>query len=99
MCNSDKYSFCLSILQMPERQRNMMQQSFNLESEQMEEMAKDEALLKPDLVAKNISKQYIQDLFRLFKLHPQHEDFSDMFASALLIHKSYLFGYLLPTEI
>ena len=94
MCNSDKYSFCLSILQMPERQRNMMQQSFNLESEQMEEMAKDEALLKPDLVAKNISKQYIQDLFRLFKLHPQHEDFSDMFASALLIHKSYLFGIL-----
>ena len=94
MCNSDKYSFCLSILQMPERQRNMMQQSFNMESEQMEEMAKDEALLKPNLVAKNISKQYIQDLFRLFKLHPQHSDFSNMFAPALLMHKSYLFGIL-----
>ncbi len=94
MCNSDKYSFCLSILQMPERQRNMMQQSFNMESEQMEEMAKDEALLKPNLVAKNISKQYIQDLFRLFKLHPQHIDFSDMFAPSLLMHRSYLFGIL-----
>ncbi|MEA4851453.1 MAG: CDC27 family protein [Paludibacter sp.] len=94
MCNSDKYSFCLSILQMPEKQRNMMQQSFNMESEQMEEMAKDEALLKPNLVAKNISKQYIQDLFRLFKLHPQHNDFSDMFVPALLMHRSYLFGIL-----
>lgn len=94
MCNSDKYSFCLSILQMPERQRNMMQQSFNMESEQMEEMAKEEALLKPNLVAKNISKQYIQDLFRLFKLHPQHDEFSDMFAPALLMHRSYLFGIL-----
>ncbi len=27
MCNSDKYSFCLSILQMPEMQRNMLKNS------------------------------------------------------------------------
>jgi hypothetical protein len=28
MCNSDKYSFCLSVLQMPESQRNMLKHSF-----------------------------------------------------------------------
>ena len=94
MCNSDKYSFCLSVLQMPEAQRNMLKQSFRMEAEQLEEMTKDEAILTPDVLAKNISKQYIQDLFRFFKLYPQHADFSDMFASSLIMHKSYLFDIL-----
>ena len=94
MCNSDKYSFCLSILQMPETQREMLKQSFRMEADQMEEMTKDEAILTPDLVSKNISKQYIQDLFRFFKLYPQHADFSDMFAFTLLMHRSFLFDIL-----
>ena len=94
MCNSDKYSFCLSIIQMPESQRNMLKQSFKMESEQIEEIAKDEAILAPDILSKNISKQYIQDLFRFFKLHPQHNDFSDMFGSSLFMHQSFLFDIL-----
>lgn len=94
MCNSDKYSFCLSISQMPEQQRSMLKQSFKFESEQLEEMTKDEAILNPNLLAKNISKQYIQDLFRLFKLHPQHSDFNNIFSSALSMHKTYLFNVL-----
>ena len=94
MCNSDKYSFCLSILQMPETQRNIIKQSFNMESTQLEEMTKDEALLNPNLAAKNISKQYIQDLFRIFKLHPQHKEFSDMFGYSLKMHKCNLFDIL-----
>jgi tetratricopeptide (TPR) repeat protein len=94
MCNSDKYSFCLSILQMPEAQRGMMKNSFKMDAEQLDEMSKDEAILTPDVLAKNISKQYIQDLFRFFKLYPQHPDFSDMFGYSLLMHRSYLFDIL-----
>ena len=94
MCNSDKYSFCLSILQMPESQRGMLKQSFKMEAEQLDEMSKDEALLTPNIAAKNISRLYIQDLFRFFKLNPQHGDFSDMFAFSLLMHRSYLFEIL-----
>jgi len=94
MCNSDKYSFCLSILQMPESQRGMLKQSFKMEAEQLDEMSKDEAILTPDITAKNISKQYIQDLFRFFKLYPQRADFSDMFAFSLKLHRSYLFDIL-----
>ncbi|MFA6580962.1 MAG: CDC27 family protein [Paludibacter sp.] len=94
MCNSDKYSFCLSILQMPEAQRGMLKNSFKMEAEQLDEMSKDEALLTPNLVSKNISKQYIQDLFRFFKLHPRHDDFRDMFAYSLIMHRSYLFDIL-----
>lgn len=104
MCNSDKFSFCLSVLQMPEKQRNGMKQSFKAESEQIKEMAKDEALFQPEQVAKNISKHYIQDLFRFFKLNSQSKDFSDMFKSTMLMHKSFLFDILssgseLKTEI
>jgi tetratricopeptide (TPR) repeat protein len=94
MCNSDKYSFCLSILQMPEAQQSMLKQSFKMEAEQLDEMSKEEAILTPDLVSKNLSKQYIQDLFRFFKLNPQHADFSDMFAFSLQMHRSYLFDIL-----
>ena len=94
MCNSDKYSFCLSVLQMPDDQRKMLKQSFKTESDQLQEMAKDEAILTPHLHAKNISKQYIHDIFRFFKLHPQHNEFSDMFASPLTTHQSYLFDIL-----
>lgn len=94
MCNSDLYSFCLSILQMPEPQRDMMKQSFKMESEQLDEMKKDEAMLMPDIVSKNISKQYIQDLFRFFKLYPKRNDFTDMFDFSLKMHKTYLFNIL-----
>jgi tetratricopeptide (TPR) repeat protein len=94
MCNSDKYSFCLSVLQMPESQRSMLTQSFKNEAEQLDEMSKDEALLTPNLVSKNISRLYIQDLFRFFKLYSQHSDFSDMFAFTLLMHRTYLFEIL-----
>lgn len=94
MCNSDKYSFCLSILQMPESQRGMLKQSFKMEAEQLDEMARDEAILTPDLVSKNISKQYIQDLFRFFKLNSNRADFPDMFSFSLLLHRSFLFNIL-----
>ena len=96
MCNSDKYSFCLSILQMPESQRGMLKQSFKMEAEQLDEMSKDEAILTPNAVSKNISRLYIQDLFRFFKLNPHHNDFADMFAFTLLMHRSYLFEILSP---
>jgi len=98
MCNSDKYSFCLSILQMPESQRGMLKQSFKMEAEQLDEMSKDEAILTPDITAKNISKQYVQDLFRFFKLYPQRADFSDMFEFSLSMHKTYLFDILSTNE-
>lgn len=94
LCNSDKYSFCLSVMQMPEAQQTMLKSNFKLETEQLAELAKDQAILTPEIHAKNISKQYVQDLFRFFKLHPNCKDFTDMFASALFMHRSYLFDIL-----
>ena len=94
ICNSDKYSFCLSVMQMPISQREMMSRSFQAEAEQLEEITKDESLLKPDLAARNSAKQYIQDLFRFFRVHPQHADFQNMFDYSLQIHQSNFFDIL-----
>jgi tetratricopeptide (TPR) repeat protein len=94
MCNSDKYSFCLSVLQMPESQRSMLKHSFSMEAEQLSEISKDESILTPDLVSKNLSKQYVQDLFRFFKLYPQHNDFANVFDFSLSMHRTNLFEIL-----
>ena len=98
MCDSDRYSFCLSVLQMPELQRGAMKQSFNEAAEQMSEMNKDEALHSPHIQTNNISKHYIQGLFRFFKLFPYHNDFPNMFSVSLIMHKTYLFDLLSADE-
>lgn len=94
ICNSDKYSFCLSALQMPYSQRDMMSRTFKAEAEQLEEISKDEAILNPNLAARNIARQYIQDLFRFFRIHPHHNDFQDMFNFSLNIHQTGFFDLL-----
>lgn len=80
-CNSDKYSFCLTFSQIPEEQRNMI---FNqLESQN----DSDEDIITPSVsVSKRIealSKQYIQDLYRFFKLFPNSSEFYDPFSEDL----------------
>jgi len=98
MCNSDKYSFCFSILQMPESQRDVIKRQFSAETEQFSEMSEEQAKITPEIFAKNISKQYIQDLFRFFRLHPTRSDFTDMFTTALIMHRTYLFGIMCDAD-
>jgi tetratricopeptide (TPR) repeat protein len=78
LCNSDKYSFFLSVSQMPENYKKMMMSQFATESDAVKEMLKGEL---PD-TSKNINyrtRQYIQDLYRFYKLHPRKKDFEDIF--------------------
>jgi len=94
MCNSDKYSFLFSTSQMPETQKKMLFGAINAEIGQLEEIEKDEQLLNPEKRAAILSKQYIQDLYRFFKLFAWRSDFADMFAATLFIHKTFLFSLL-----
>lgn len=79
MCNSDKYSFCLNLQMIPESHKSMMMEMFNEEMKGMEEVAKDENLFNDFASTKSIFTQYLQDLYRFFKLHPYKEEFSDIF--------------------
>lgn len=83
MCNSDKYSFALSLLQIPSAQREMMSQRFNEESEQLKELQKDAEALNPTIAEDVVSNQYIQDLYRFFKLYPYRSNFFDIFSLRL----------------
>ncbi|GHT10154.1 hypothetical protein FACS189426_09930 [Bacteroidia bacterium] len=78
LCNSDKYSFYFSISHMPEAYRKMIVSQFSAESDAVQEMLKEEL---PDNSHKihPAARQYIQDLYRFYKLHPKKKDFEDIF--------------------
>lgn len=79
MCNSDKYSFCLSLAQIPQAQRDMMMSRMGEESEQMKQLQKEAQALNPTIDDEIASNQYIQDLYRFFKLNPYRSNFFDIF--------------------
>lgn len=79
MCDSDKYSFAFSLLQIPSAQRQMMLSRFGEESEQIKELQKDALALNPKINDEIISNQYIQDLYRFFKLSSYKNNFFDIF--------------------
>lgn len=81
LCNSDKYSFCLSLVQVPEAQRGLMTSQFNTEGIEMQNIEKERLSMNSDEAGKNISNQYLQDLYRFFKISPFRSEFSDPFAS------------------
>lgn len=99
LCNSDKYSFFFSILNIPPDFKKMVSDSLKAESEQYEEIAKDESFLAHNKKAEKIINQYIMDLYRFFKIHPQREGFEDIFAWKFDFHKKYTFSKLLSEDL
>lgn len=79
LCNSDKYSFVLNIKFMPEAQKSMILDMFSAELESMNELVKDDELLNKSMKNKYIFTQYIQDLYRFFKLYSYKNEFIDIF--------------------
>lgn len=79
MCNSDKYSFAFSLMQIPASQRQMMAGRFGEEADQLKELQKDAESLNSKVTEEAISNQYIQDLYRFFKLYPYKNNFFDIF--------------------
>ncbi len=87
LCNSDKYSLCLSLMQMPHNQREMLATQFVDQGQELERLQSDEALLQHNKRGDTIAKQYIQDLYRFFKLHPHRTDFEDVFLYSMHFHR------------
>ncbi|MFH1296467.1 MAG: tetratricopeptide repeat protein [Bacteroidota bacterium] len=79
ICNSDKYSFALNFKAIQPQQRTMIVTHFEAELEQMKEMASEEEILDPSMISNAIFTQYIQDLYRFYKLYPQKAEFDDIF--------------------
>ncbi len=83
-CNSDKYSFCFTLMQMPESQRQFLQQQLGAQNEVSEEL-KERFKEMSQHKARNefISRQYIQDLYRFFKLWMKKHEIHDIFQDPL----------------
>ncbi len=98
MCNSDKYSFCLNLQMIPESHKSMMMDMFNEEMKNLEEVQKDESLFNQFAVTKSIITQYLQDLYRFFKLHPYKNEFSDIFNWSFDVQHSYFFNKIITNK-
>lgn len=92
MCNSDKYSLCFSLMQMPGSYRKMMSSQMLSEMSEALKQEKESQLVPKDKQAENISNRYIHDLYRFYKIHPRKKDFEDIFASPPAIHKTRSIG-------
>ncbi|NTW23170.1 MAG: tetratricopeptide repeat protein [Lentimicrobium sp.] len=98
MCNSDKFSFILNLKHMPERQKEIMAQMFTSEVEQFEELMSEE-LTDPALKKKRIVIQYIQDLYRFFKLNSVRTETGDIFQLPLDVHNTSVIGALISSPV
>ena len=67
MCNSDKYSLYFSMMQLPKEARKMMMNQFDSQATEMIRQNKEELISKRGKLD-TIIGQYIQDLYRFFKL-------------------------------
>ncbi len=91
LCNSDKYSFILNVHHMPQTQKTMMLELFNMEIKGMNELAEQDELLDQSKRSKVIFTQYLQDLYRFYKLFQHKNEFKDIFVGKLDIYNSYFY--------
>ncbi len=82
LCNSDKYSICLSLSSIPSSQRQMMMSQFSAHNINAAEIRNAE-LLTDDTRRDNIANKYVQDVYRFFKLFRRKGEFNDPFETPL----------------
>lgn len=85
LCNSDRYSFALTLSNMPPSQRQMIltqtrQQMEGLDEELDEELA-EQVIKNRNMNRDTIATRCVQDLYRFFNLFSRRREFIDAFAS------------------
>lgn len=85
MCNSDKYSLFFSVMQLSGETRTIITEQLDSQSTEMMQQNKEELVNQKGL-PEIITRQYIQDLYRFFKLFPEHLNFDDIFTYPLDFH-------------
>ena len=91
ICNSDKYSLLLNLKYLPSSQKTMMLKVFRMELEGLQQLNDDELVIDPFKNFRVNVTQYLQDLYRFFKLSPYKKEFEDLFIGKLDIYNSEFF--------
>ena len=98
LCNSDKYSFIFNIRYLPDDQKKMLSNAFLMEMEGLQEMISDEKVTSGDFTTRTVFIQYIQDLYRFFKISPFKNEFEDVFGGKLDLYKSWFFREIIEND-
>ncbi|HEY5471393.1 MAG TPA: tetratricopeptide repeat protein [Bacteroidales bacterium] len=91
ICNSDKYSLLLNLKYLPSAQKSMMLKVFRMELEGLQQLNDEETALDPYKNFRTIVTQYLQDIYRFYKLSPYKKEFEDLFIGKLDIYNSEFF--------
>jgi tetratricopeptide (TPR) repeat protein len=91
ICNSDKYSLLLNLKYLPSAQKSMMLKVFRMELEGLQQLGDEEAVLDSYKNFRTIVTQYLQDIYRFYKLSPYKKEFEDLFIGKLDIYNSEFF--------
>jgi tetratricopeptide (TPR) repeat protein len=78
-------------MMLPEQQQTMIVTHFESELQQMKEMSDEEKILGQDSSSNTIFIQYIQDLYRFFKLYPSRNEFDDFFLKKIRFTNLYFY--------
>lgn len=81
LCNSDKYSFLLSMGSIPQSQRQLMLSQFEQQRQAINDAGLSMSALTTPNQRQNIMNKYLQDLYRFFKLFRRKGEFADPFAT------------------
>jgi tetratricopeptide (TPR) repeat protein len=79
LCNSDKYSFYFTIVQMPQIYREAIMGQFSEENSSLKEMISEELPGSESEKVHPVARQFIQDLYRFYKLFPRRNNIEDVF--------------------
>jgi tetratricopeptide (TPR) repeat protein len=91
ICNSDKYSLLLNLKYLPSSQKTMMLKVFRMELDGLQQLEGEEAATDPYRSFRTNVTQYLQDIYRFFKLSPYKKEFEDLFLGKLDIYNSEVF--------
>lgn len=98
MCASDRYSFALGIMQMPEERRNMLAVGFGSQLDALRDMMKDRENVRKKSAFSSEALVYARDLYRFAKLFPSRKDFHDPFESPIDFLRLPMLGSLLSGD-
>jgi tetratricopeptide (TPR) repeat protein len=91
ICNSDKYSLILNLKYLPSSQKTMMLKVFRMELDGLQQLEDEETATDPYRNFRTNVTQYLQDIYRFFKLSPYRKEFEDLFTGKLDIYNSEFF--------
>ncbi len=97
LCNSDKYSFFLTIATMPQMQIEAILGGMSDQIAQMKEEVSDEQWKKSIVDYKLNVRQYVQDLYRFYNLFPYKGDFKNPFDEALNLYEKDIYDLMFET--